>query len=61
MRDSVQQKLGHTKGRSQSTFTRRGRKVVQKCSDFCQRSYHRKCQHMWVGGQKEQESCQRSL
>ena len=30
-------------------------------STFCQRSYHRKCQHRVVGGQKEPKSCQRSL
>ena len=32
-----------------------------KMSTFCQRSYHRKCQQRWVGGQKKLKSCQRSL
>ena len=32
-----------------------------KMTTFCQHSYHRKCQHRWVGGQKEPTSCQCSL
>ena len=30
-------------------------------STFCQRSYHKNCQHRGVGGQKKPKSCQRSL
>ena len=30
-------------------------------STFCQRLYHRKCQHRGVGGQEKPKSCQRSV
>ena len=30
-------------------------------SNFCQRSYHRKCKRRWEGDQKKPQSCQRSL
>ena len=45
------------RGRSKTTFTRRGLKM----STFCQRSYDTKCQRRGIGGQKKPESCQRSL
>ena len=54
------------KGRSQTTFTRRGRCIGgPKMSTFCQRSYHRKCQRRGEGGQKRQNLvnavCERPL
>ena len=50
------------RGRSQTTYTRRGKYVGgPKMSTFCQRPYHRKCQRGGVGGQKKPKSCQRIL
>ena len=50
MKIALFQKLLCHRGLSQTTFTRGGGVGSPKMLTFCQRLYHKKCQHRGVGG-----------
>ena len=50
----------HAKGAFKSKVNKTREIGGPKMSAFCQRSYHKKCQHREVGGPKMSAFCQRS-